>query len=476
MTNSYPSLPSLGQSRLRHCLTLLLLLLAFTAFAEDTKLTITLQDVEFREVMQMLSRQQRVNILVSDGVEGKISVNLYDVDLDQAIRSITDAAGYAVNKRNGSYLIVDRDETGKYSLGGMTDLKTFRLYFANADDVEPIISKHLSEYGKITKLSDRRLLVVEDLPPFLERIEKLLQVVDSEPKQILIEARILQVGLADSESFGLDWKRIFSDGELGTRRLSNPISPGLFFNFVNSNIEVALDALKIRGRLRTLSAPKLLALEHKEAFVIVGEEQGYSVTTTINQVTSESIEYLASGIILRVTSSVNDKGEILMEISPEVSTGSVSDDGIPSKTTTQVSTNMLVADGQTVFIGGLIKQQVDETREGVPVLGDLPGINLLFSNKAKKIANTETVILITPKIVGTGRDTYQSAEVAEVERVDQIIQKESKVMRSGLNRVMEQNRWLNGEAAAAAFEATASSSPVSAAPGPVQEPWFVDGN
>jgi len=470
--------PVPGSRLFRLVLVFVLALLTSPAPAEEKLLTLTLQNVQLREVMQMLSQQQRVNILISDGVEGRISINLYNVGLDQAIQSIADAAGYAVEQRHGSYFIVDRDDAGKYGLGGTTELRTFKLHYASTNDMEGILKNHLSNYGKITKLEDQRIIVVEDLPAFVRRIDGLIKELDREPKQILIEAKILQVALKDNETFGLDWEKLFTsrggNGSFGTRGLSDLAASGLFFELINANINVTLDALKSRGRLRTLSSPKLLALEHQEAFVIVGEEQGYTVTTTINQVTTESVQFLSSGIILKVTSWVNEGGEVLMDISPEVSTGSVSSDGIPSKSTTQVSTHMLVADGQTVFIGGLLKQSMDEGRQGVPVLGDLPVINLLFSNQTKNILNTETVILITPKIVGTGREMYQSGEVAATQHVDQLISNESQVMRKGMDKVMQQNRWLNGQPAVGVVEPF--GEPRQMEPGPTDDPWFLNYN
>jgi type II secretory pathway component GspD/PulD (secretin) len=175
-----------------------------------------------------------------------------------------------------------------------------------------------------------------------------------------------------------------------------------------------LSALKERGRLRTISTPKLLAMEGVEAETIVGTEIGYQVTTTINQVTSESIEFLETGIILRVIANVDRSGRIMLEIHPEVSTGVVSDDGIPSKSTTQVTTNMLVPNGKTVFLSGLIQHQVNNTREGVPILGDLSVIGGLFSNRAESVTSTEIVVLITPTVVNY---TQRKAEVNSIDRV-----------------------------------------------------------
>ncbi|MEG7521516.1 MAG: hypothetical protein M3H12_00220 [Chromatiales bacterium] len=382
---------------------LLLVFFCTSLHAEKQKITISLQDIEIHEVMKMLSQQQRMNIVLAEGVAGKVSINLYDMDLDDAIHSISWAAGFAVEKRNGNYFIVERGEVGKYSDSGITEIRSFKVQYTKLSEVESILKKHLSSYGKITALTDRKMLVVEDLPSFLEKIERLLAAIDTEPKQILIEAKVLEVTLSDRDSFGVDWTKFFTSqgglGSFGTQGLSNPGSPGLLFQFVGPNLELALDALKERGRLRTLSAPKLLAMEGNTAEAVVGTRLGYRVTTTINLVTSESIEFLETGVILKVTPSVDQQGRILLDIHPEVSDGSVSDDGIPSKTTTQLSTRMLVPDGQTVFLGGLIKRNTSESREGVPILGDLPVLGAVFSNRSKSLVSTEIVVLITPKIV-----------------------------------------------------------------------------
>ncbi len=97
---------------------------------------------------------------------------------------------------------------------------------------------------------------------------------------------------------------------------------------------------------------------------------------------------------------MDQQNRILLDIHPEVSTGTVSDDGIPSQSTTEVTTTMLVDSGQVVFIGGLIRRTAEATREGVPVLGSLPLLGRLFSNRASNVITTELVVLITPYIIG----------------------------------------------------------------------------
>ncbi len=272
--------------------------------------------------------------------------------------------------------------------------------------------------------------MVEDTPEFLRRIAALVRDIDRQPKQILIEAKILEVTLNAEDSYGIDWSDFFTaadgTGSVGTRGLEgagSSGSSGLFFEVANSDFSAMLSALEQNGRIRTLSTPTLLALENHEASVIVGDRRGFQVTTTINQVTTESIEFLESGVILRVTPHVDNDGRIMMDIHPEVSTGVVDANGIPSQTTTEVTTRLLVGSGQTVFIGGLIKQTLNETRNGVPILSRIPGLGLLFSSREVTSVNTETIVMITPRVVREVNAPWNIESRSEIERVDRQLQR-----------------------------------------------------
>jgi type II secretory pathway component GspD/PulD (secretin) len=387
----------------------------------QNKVSISVQNSQLSEVFEMLSLEGKVNILLGTGVSGDVSVNLYDVSIEEAIRTIATAAGFAVERINGSYFIMPLTEAGKDHAGAITHLKTYKVQYNDPVLIEEILTKHLSRYGKITALSDRKLLVVEELPDFLERIEHLLLELDKQPKQILIEARILEISLDDTETYGIDWSRFFetggeTTGTVGTRGLGTPNSAGFFFNLVNPNITIALNALDAKGRVRTLSTPKLLALEHQEAEVLIGDRVGYQVTTTINQVTTESVSFLESGIILRVKSFVDQSGKIMMEIHPEISTATVNNN-IPSLSTTEVSTNFLAEDGQTIFIAGLMRNSTSKRREGIPVISDIPLIGRAFSNSEDIVLNTETIVMITPHIIESGDDLFSTSTSYKVNEV-----------------------------------------------------------
>jgi len=130
------------------------------------------------------------------------------------------------------------------------------------------------------------------------------------------------------------------------------------------------------------------------------------------------VQFLETGVILRVTPSVDAEGKIVMRVRPEVSSGSVLA-GIPSKKTTEVNTQLVAEDGQAILIAGLIKTSAGARRIGVPVLGDLPLVGGLFASDERTGSSTETIVLITPHIVPAGGGP-NDAEMAEVvERAEQ---------------------------------------------------------
>ena len=372
----------------------------------NDRFTLNFRNMPIEQVFELLSRNDKVNIILSKGVGGSISVNLYNVTVKDAIQSVANAGGYWVEVRNGDYVILPRDATELP--GSSTQVKTLKVQYSDTRQVAELLTKYMSRYGKITPLIGRRLIVVEDLPANVERIEKLLEQIDSQPKQVMIEAKILEITLEESERFGLDWKRLFgspspsSGGSFGTSGLAtgNAAAPGqgFFFSLLNSRLELFFSALATAGRVRTLSTPKLLALENQESKVIIGDSTGYKVTTTINLVTTESVQFLESGVILRVIPSVDQRGRIMLKIQPEVSSASLLD-GIPSKKSVQVTTELICDDGQSIFIGGLIKARGTTERDGVPVLKDLPILGRLFSSTSDAVSTSETVVIITPYIV-----------------------------------------------------------------------------
>ncbi|MDX1776308.1 MAG: OmpA family protein [Desulfobulbales bacterium] len=393
-------------------------------------ISMSLDDVEIAEAFEMISRRDRINIILDKSVSGTVSINLYDLTTEQAIYAIAESAGYAVRKKYNGYIILPEDIADGNQHD--TTIRAFKVQYSSPEQVRGILEEHMSKHGKITVLADRSLIVIEDNLQSLERMEKLLAEIDKQPRQILIEAKILEIKLSDNESWGLNWAHFFSAGggeaSIGWRGDASSSFTGFVATVDRESLTAALNMLNEKGRVRTLSTPKLLALENQEASVIIGERQGYTVTTTINQVTTESVEFLESGVILNVTPSVDGQGRILMNIHPEVSTGSI-DFGIPDKSTTEVTTMLLAEDGQPIFIGGLIRNSIDYQRNGIPILGDIPVLGRVFSDIEEKVGMTETVVLITPYLIKeSGKTDILNNERDKVQKEEESIQERMKLL------------------------------------------------
>ncbi len=415
------------------------MLLAKTQRNNSKLISLSVKEADIAELYEMLSRQNRINILLGKGISGEVSINLYNISVKDAIYAIATAAGLAVEKIKNGYLISNRNTAGKTIAYGMNIIKTYKVQYSDTKKVKQILEKHLSQYGKINILEDRKILVIEDLPDFIARLEKLLHQLDKPPAQILIQARIFTVTLDDTQKYGIDWTKTFAanggKGNIGVENLGSQAldlaigsaagPAGLFFNYFNKNIEVQLNLLSRKGRVRALATPSLLALEHQEAEVIIGERTGYRVTTTINQVTTESVKFLESGVILRVTPYIDHSGRIMMEIHPEVSKTTLNN-GIPNLSTTEVNTRLLVEDGQTIFIGGLIRNDISSSHQGVPILEDIPLLGALFAKDNDFSSNTETIVMIKPQIIHTGNINIITAPQEKIDHFNQFSHDKSK--------------------------------------------------
>ena len=169
------------------------LLLALPAGADEVehRISMTMKDADLADVMDMISREQRVNVFVSTDNTDSVSFSLYDMPLPNAIRAISNAAGLAVEHYDGNYYIIDRDEAGKYAPDALTRVKSFELQYIDAEEIQSLLDPYLSDYGEITVFAERNVFLVEDTPEFLRRVAALVRDLDREPVQILIEAKIL---------------------------------------------------------------------------------------------------------------------------------------------------------------------------------------------------------------------------------------------------------------------------------------------
>jgi type IV pilus assembly protein PilQ len=210
-----------------------------------------------------------------------------------------------------------------------------------------------------------------------------------------------------TDKFGVNFELLknhvkFGWGSPPTALSGIALDGGMKFGYLDGNISVFLQALESIADTNVLATPRLTVLNKHRAEILIGEKQGYVSTTVTETSTTQAVDFLETGTQLRLRPFISRDGLIRMEIHPEVSDGTVVVTGnftLPQKTVKEVTSNIMVRDGCTVVIGGLIKEQLDTTTTAVPVLGSMPWVGPLFRNKTERTQREELIVLITPRIM-----------------------------------------------------------------------------
>jgi type IV pilus assembly protein PilQ len=412
----------------------------------DEHLSIHIQDADIREVLELLSAQGNLNILATPGVQGSVSAVLNDVDLETALQSILKAQGL-VARREGNVIYVglaEEFEAIQRSQGGISR-RIYRPNYVTAAELNAVIAEFLTpNVGKISVTSPSQVgiesnssaaggdafagtdaVLVQDFEGVLQQIDRVVQELDQQPAQVHIEAMILSVSVNDSNTIGIDWEFLRQRNQIrfgvgqprieplngggttnsatgGTTGEYNYESGGLAFAFLDSNLGAFVVALEQIGDTNVIATPRLMCLNKQSAEVLIGAELGYVSTTVTDTSATQSVEFLEVGTSLRLRPFIYPDGQIRLEVHPELSTGQVRvEEGftLPDKEVTQVTTAIMVPDGQTAIIAGLMREDLKTTTSQIPFLGSLPGVGFLFRTKQEEVDRREILVLLTPRIV-----------------------------------------------------------------------------
>lgn len=317
------------------------------------------------------------------------------------------------------------------SIDNSVETRVFKLDYAKAMEIsENIATKLTPDVGEVMIDERSNALVVKDFEYNLLKLEPLIDQLDQKEREVLIEAKIIQIILQDDYSMGVDWETLHSGfydtafnnsfqvlgGASSSTNNRGSVSVG---NLSRDGFTAFLEALQTMGRTRVLSNPRISAVNNKEAKILVGTTKPYitstTTTTTSGPTVSEEVNFIDVGVKLFVTPTIHSDDFITMVIRPEVSTAATSiitatENEIPIVDTSEVETTIRVKDQQTVILGGLIKEETSLTENQVPVLGSIPIVGRAFSSKQNESSKTEIVILLTPRIIN-------GESQAEIERV-----------------------------------------------------------
>lgn len=305
-----------------------------------------------------------------------------------------------------------------------TQTEVFELQYAKAkgmsEKITPMLSK---DDGKVYVDERTNKLIVSDLPFKIEEIRKAVKAFDSKTQEVFIEAKIIQIVLNDKYQSGVDWSRAIEGHLQGTFPISLSSYGQVFAGTIEgtatadskgvtsttySKAGAILKFLETFGDTKIVSSPHISAINDQEAKIMVGTREAYT-TSSITQsqattTTAQNVAFIDVGVTLNVTPHINDDNFITMKIKPEISTvtrflTTSQGDQIPIVQTTNADTTVMVKDGNTALIGGLMQLTRTKSRSGVPGLSQIPIAGNLFRSTNDNSAKSELVVLLTPHLV-----------------------------------------------------------------------------
>ncbi len=384
-------------------------------------LALSFREAPLREVLGVLADSQGLNLICSSGAETKITGNFHSITFDDAMNTVLSASGHTRTRQNNVIIVTALNSPDKLAPEAQgREIRVFTLNYLSSSDVQKACTGLMSPVGTMVinesmakdSHKTREQVMIEDLPSYIERITQLIAQLDVPPRQVLIEAHILEINLKDELAHGVDFSKLGSiagtDILVSTPGFNGKITSLDTFSSPSYNIGIfnagsfagLIEALQKTTDAKTLASPKVLAIDGQEAHVQIGKRLGYYVTTTTQTSTLQSVQFLDTGVVLKVTPRITDDNKIMMTVKPEVSDGSVDSLGLPSSTTTEVETNIMLPDGQGMVIGGLIKETDVTRQQKIPVLGSLWYIGKLFRRNSVTRERSEIVIALVPRIVG----------------------------------------------------------------------------
>ncbi len=442
---------------------------------EGQRLTLNFQDIETRAVLQLLAETSGRNIVVSDTVQGNVTLRLRNVPWDQALDIVMTTKGLDM-RQNGNVIIVapaeeiaareTADLEAKRAISELEPMYSefIQVNYAKASDLANLIaadggsqgSTMMSERGSISVDDRTNTLLIRDTAERLQSIRRMVRTLDIPIKQVLIEARIvvvnddvsrdlgIRLGVTAVEENGSDGLTVISGNGQGTdtiigSALDNAADPanGTFFpvalpdltNRYNVNVPIGapagtfglavldgdylvdleLSALQTEGRGEIVSTPRVITANQKEARIEQGVEIPFQQAASSG---ATAVQFKKAVLSLVVTPQITPDNNIIMDLRVNkdsvgdiISTGGLGGT-VPSIDTRQVETQVLVADGQTVVLGGIYETERRETVNKVPFLGDIPYAGALFRSKEVQNDKAELLIFVTPRILEEGSKIY----------------------------------------------------------------------
>ncbi|PRX31132.1 type IV pilus assembly protein PilQ [Orenia metallireducens] len=384
-----------------------LIVLSYSSLAAEDKINLSFKGVDLRDAFRALADVAGMNVITDSTVKGRVTVNLKDISFIKSIEllTMTNGLGYRVV---GNTILIGNPESLRESFDKKVT-EVFKLENANPEEVKNSLSILLREDS--LKIDNRtKSIIVTAYEDEMDQIKKVIKELDKPNKQVVIEARIEDISRDKLDNMGIDWSFATGTTSNGSSIIwdnndNEQVKKPNQFEIGNIGIEYqsVLAALNENGDSVTLANPHLATVDGKEAIINIGQEIPVIRETKDDDEVTREVEFRTVGTILKLTPRVND-GAVTLSINQEVSEVNSYVENMPVINTKNVTTNIMVEDGKTIAIGGLISDKQIEKLSKVPLLGDMPILGKIFSKRRVDNEKRELVIFITPKIIDTEKD------------------------------------------------------------------------
>ncbi|EMI7260631.1 type IV pilus secretin PilQ family protein [Vibrio alginolyticus] len=424
---------------------------------EGELISINFQDIPVRNVLQLIADYNQFNLVVSDSVEGNLTLRLDGVPWQQVLDIILQVKG--LDKRvDGNVILVaptdeldlrEKQQLEKQKLTeemGELSSEIIKVNFAKASDIAEMINGEgnismLSERGSMTIDERTNSLLIRELPENIEVIREIIESLDIPVKQVQIEARIVTINEGNMDELGIRWgfTSINGSNTVGGSIENNLATIGLYNgeggddggdgdgvgidDFLNVNLaatspnatsiafqvaklgsdtllDLELSALQQESKAEIISSPRLITTNKKPAYIEQGTEIPYLESSSSGATT---VTFKKAVLSLKVTPQITPDNRLVLDLSvTQDRPGQVVKTGTGEAVaidTQRIGTQVLVNNGETVVLGGIFQHSITNSVDKVPLLGDLPLLGALFRRSYENVGKSELLIFVTPKVV-----------------------------------------------------------------------------
>nr|WP_298966500.1 type IV pilus secretin PilQ [uncultured Halomonas sp.] len=409
------------------------------------RLSLNFQDIEVRSVLATLAEFTGLNLVASDSVTGRVTLNLNDVPWDQALELILQSQGLSSREQGNVIVVAPASELAdleRQELEARNQRETLsplvtefiEIKYARAEDLAQLLRGGegdgfglLTERGRVSIDNRTNTLLVQDTADQVRDIVRTIDRLDVAVRQVQIEARIVIARDTASRELGINWgmssTRGFQEGDDGafSRRDINPnginraqgglavdlgaaTGPGTGFSFGYLSGDILLDlelrALESEGKSQTISQPRIITANQRTARISQGEERAFQ---SVDGNDNPDTEFKEAELSLEVTPQITPDNRIIMDLVIKNDSFRESEfGGEPPIDTNQIETQVLVDNGQTVVLGGILTTEELRQIAKTPLLGDIPLLGRLFRYTEESNEKVELLVFITPRLLDDG--------------------------------------------------------------------------